>query len=149
MIKIVAANERHLDAVVRMEQECFSMPWTREQLETQLDESRYIFLAAEDEQGSALGYVGLMYVLDEGYISNIAVMPEHRREGIADMLLDELKARAQEKRLAFMTLEVRKSNNAARKLYEKHGYREVGLSRNHYSRPLEDAVLMTCFLSEE
>ena len=109
----------------------------------------HIFLAAEDENGRVVGYVGLMYVLDEGYISNVAVSPSRRREGIADMLLAELYARAKEKKLSFLTLEVRESNIPARSLYKKHGYTEVGRRKGYYSLPKEDAVLMTCFLSEE
>ena len=76
------------------------------------------FLAAEAENGRAVGYVGLMYVLDEGYISNVAVSQDRRREGIADMLLDELRARAEAKKLSFLTLEVRLGNVPAQSLYK-------------------------------
>ncbi len=65
------------------------------------------------------------------------------------MLLTQLRARAEEKKLSFLTLEVRESNLAAQSLYKKHGYTEVGRRRGYYSLPKEDAVLMTCFLSEE
>ena len=149
MIRIVDTRPEQLDDILLMERQCFSVPWTREQLAAQLSDSMHIFLAAEDENGSAIGYVGLMYVLDEGYISNVAVSPSRRREGIADMLLAELYARAKEKKLSFLTLEVRESNIPARSLYKKHGYTEVGRRKGYYSLPKEDAVLMTCFLSEE
>lgn len=149
MVKIIDTEPRHIDDILELEKRCFSMPWTREQLVSQLPDDMHIFLAAEDESGGAIGYIGLMYVLDEGYISNVAVSPEHRRQGIADMLLDELRLRAQAKRLSFLTLEVRQSNMPARDLYKKHGYTEVGLRRNYYSRPTENAVLMTLFLREE
>ena len=149
MIRIVDTRPEHLDDILLMEQQCFSVPWTRDQLAAQMSDSMYIFLAAEDESGRAVGYVGLMYVLDEGYISNVAVSPSRRREGIADMLLTELYARAKAKKLSFLTLEVRESNAPAQSLYKKHGYTEVGLRKGYYSLPKEDAVLMTCFLSEE
>lgn len=149
MVRIVTARKEHLDDILRIEKECFSLPWTREQLEKQLDEERYVFLAAEDETGAAVGYVGLMYVLDEGYISNVAVTPSRRREGIADMLLSELYEKAREKELSFLTLEARLGNIAAQSLYKKHGYTQVGLRRNFYDKPREDAVLMTCYLNEE
>lgn len=149
MVRIVTARKEHLDYILRIEKECFSLPWTREQLEKQLDEDRYVFLAAEDETGAAVGYVGLMYVLDEGYISNVAVTPTRRREGIADMLLSELYEKAREKKLSFLTLEARLGNTAAQSLYKKHGYTQVGLRRNFYDKPREDAVLMTCYLNEE
>ncbi|MDY4144100.1 MAG: ribosomal protein S18-alanine N-acetyltransferase [Oscillospiraceae bacterium] len=149
MIRIVDTRPEHLDDILLMEQQCFSVPWTRDQLAAQMSDSMYIFLAAEDESGRAVGYVGLMYVLDEGYISNVAVSPSRRREGIADMLLTELYARAKAKKLSFLTLEVRESNAPAQSLYKKHGYTEVGMRKGYYSLPKEDAVLMTCFLSEE
>lgn len=149
MVRIVDTRPEHLDDILLMEQQCFSVPWTRDQLAAQMSDSMYIFLAAEDESGRAVGYVGLMYVLDEGYISNVAVSPSRRREGIADMLLTELYARAKAKKLSFLTLEVRESNAPAQSLYKKHGYTEVGMRKGYYSLPKEDAVLMTCFLSEE
>ena len=149
MIHIVDTRPEHLDDILLMEQQCFSVPWTRDQLAAQMSDSMYIFLAAEDESGRAVGYVGLMYVLDEGYISNVAVSPSRRREGIADMLLTELYARAKAKKLSFLTLDVRESNAPAQSLYKKHGYTEVGMRKGYYSLPKEDAVLMTCFLSEE
>ena len=149
MIRIVDTRPEHLDDILLMEQQCFSVPWTRDQLAAQMSDSMYIFLAAEDESGRAVGYVGLMYVLDEGYISNVAVSPSRRREGIADMLLTELYARAKAKKLSFLTLEVREINAPAQSLYKKHGYTEVGMRKGYYSLPKEDAVLMTCFLSEE
>lgn len=149
MVRIVDTRPEHLDDILLMEQQCFSVPWTHEQLMAQLSDFMHIFLAAEDENGRAVGYAGLMYVLDEGYISNVAVSPDRRREGIADMLLSELYERAKAKKLSFLTLEVRESNIPAQSLYKKHGYTEVGRRKAYYSRPKEDAVLMTCFLSEE
>lgn len=149
MVRIVDTRPEHLDDILQMEQQCFSVPWTHEQLMAQLSDFMHIFLAAEDENGRAVGYAGLMYVLDEGYISNVAVSPDRRREGIADMLLTELYERAKAKKLSFLTLEVRESNIPAQSLYKKHGYTEVGRRKAYYSRPKEDAVLMTCFLSEE
>ncbi len=149
MLRVVDTRPEQLDDILRIERQCFSLPWTREQLAAQLTDSMHIFLATEDGDGRVLGYVGLMYVLDEGYISNVAVSPDRRREGIADMLLTELYARAAEKKLSFLTLEVRESNFPAQSLYKKHGYIEVGRRRGYYSLPKEDAVLMTCFLSEE
>lgn len=149
MVRIVDTRPEHLDDILLMEQQCFSVPWTHEQLIAQLSDFMHIFLAAEDENGRAVGYAGLMYVLDEGYISNVAVSPDRRREGIADMLLTELYERAKAKKLSFLTLEVRESNIPAQSLYKKHGYTEVGRRKAYYSRPKEDAVLMTCFLSEE
>ena len=147
MTHIVSVEERHLDDIEHIERECFSMPWTREQLRHQMGDD-HIFICAENENGRAVGYVGLMHVLDEGYISNVAVSSDFRRQGIADALLDELRRRGEAKGLSFMTLEVRAGNAPARALYAKHGYRDVGLRKNYYERPREDAVLMTLYLNE-
>ena len=70
-----------LDALEELEKECFSLPWTREQLQSELPDERHVFLTAELD-GDVVGYVGMMCVLDEGYISNVAVSPRFRRQGI-------------------------------------------------------------------
>lgn len=149
MIEIVDTGLEHIDDIAELEKQCFSIPWTSEQLASQLTDNMHICLSAVDGEARTVGYVGLMYVLDEGYISNVAVAPAHRREGIGGMLLDTLRERAEEKRLAFLTLEVRQTNEPAKSLYKKHGYVEVGLRKGYYTKPTEDAILMTLFLSEE
>ena len=109
----------------------------------------HIFLAALNDSGEAVGYVGLMYVLDEGYISNVAVSPEWRRRGIGDMLIEELLRRALAKKLSFVTLEVRESNAPAIALYSKHGYVPVGTRKNYYDLPRENAILMTKIFTDK
>ena len=131
--RIVDVSAEHIRQIEEIERDCFSRPWTAE------------FIAAVD--GSRVfGYVGLMYVLDEGYISNVAVHPDARRQGIGDALIDVLAAKAAELELAFLTLEVRESNAPAIALYAKHGFHPVGKRKNYYDAPKEDAVLMTCYL---
>lgn len=144
--RIVDAKPAHLEALHEIENECFSMPWTVEMLKAQLRDERHEFIVAEDGEGKVLGYVGMMYVIDEGYISNVAVSEKYRRQGIADALIDMLYERASALGLSFMTLEVRKSNLPAIRLYEKHGFAVVGSRKNYYDLPKEDALLMTCFL---
>lgn len=144
--KIEDAQERHLDRLEELEKACFSMPMTRTQLENQLPDSRHVFLVAEDTENVVQGYVGMLYVLDEGYISNVAVAPEQRRKGIAGSLLEELMRRAQALSLAFVSLEVRAGNAPAIALYEKHGFRPAGVRKNYYSMPREDAIIMTKFM---
>ena len=100
-------------------------------------------LAAVDGAGRLLGYVGLLAVVDEGYITNVAVRPDCRRQGVASSLLGALEAQGRARELAFLTLEVRQSNAPARALYEKLGYLQAGLRSNYYENPREDAVIMT------
>jgi ribosomal-protein-alanine N-acetyltransferase len=145
-ITIADASEALLPQIQRIEQQSFSVPWTEQMLRMQLDPDSHVFLTAEAD-GGVVGYIGMMYVLDEGYISNVAVHPDFRRRGVADALLDALEARARALLLSFLTLEVRQSNAPAVALYEKHGYRIAGRRRNYYEKPTEDALLMTLTLS--
>lgn len=143
--RIVDVSAEYIPQIEEIERECFSRPWTAEQLSGQMRNAQHEFIAAVDD-GKVLGYVGLMYVLDEGYISNVAVHPEARRQGIGDALIDALAVKAKELELAFLTLEVRESNAPAIALYAKHGFHPVGKRKNYYDAPKEDAVLMTCYL---
>ena len=136
------AEKRDLSALAALEAEIFSAPWTEEQLSGYLEGENHLFLVAE-EVDEIIGYVNAMAILDEGYIGNVAVAPAHRRRGVGDALLATLTALGREKGLAFLTLEVRQSNAPARRLYEKHGFQAVGRRRGYYSRPREDAILMT------
>ena len=143
--RIIDTTEAQLKQIEAIEQQCFSCPWTLEQLRSQLSDDRHVFLAAVTENGAVLGYVGMMFVLDEGYISNVAVAPAHRRQGVADDLISALMMRAEELGLAFVTLEVRAGNEPAKALYAKHGFVPVGRRKNYYDLPKEDAILMTRF----
>ena len=144
--RIDDVREEQLEQIEEIEKACFSLPWTIEQLKSQLKDSQHEFIASLDDEGRVLGYVGMMYVLDEGYISNVAVDPEARRQGIGRDLIKELMARAAALDLAFVTLEVRCSNAAAIALYEKQGFLPVGKRKNYYAFPREDAILMSHFL---
>ncbi|MGN0982399.1 MAG: ribosomal protein S18-alanine N-acetyltransferase [Candidatus Limivicinus sp.] len=143
--RIVDAAEAQLEQIQTIERQCFSCPWTIDQLRGQLPDERHAFLTAVEESGAVLGYVGMMIVLDEGYISNVAVAPANRRQGVADALISALTARAKELGLAFVTLEVRAGNEPAKSLYAKHGFVPVGRRKNYYDLPKEDAILMTRF----
>lgn len=141
-VVITDVQPRHLSQIEELEKQCFSLPWTWEQLMSQLPDDSHEFLAAEAE-GKILGYVGMMTVLDEGYISNVAVDPAYRRQGIGDLLIGELLSRAVMRQLSFVTLEVREHNEAAIALYRKHGFSPVGMRKNYYVHPVENALLMT------
>ena len=143
--RIIDTTEAQLEQIEAIEQQCFSCPWTLDQLRSQLSDDRHVFLAAVAESGAVLGYVGMMFVLDEGYISNVAVAPARRRQGVADALISALMMRAEELSLAFVTLEVRAGNEPAKALYAKHGFVPVGRRKNYYDLPKEDAILMTRF----
>lgn len=141
--KLVPMSRDNVGEIADIEQECFSKPWTKQMLMEELDNLSASFIAAQAEDGSILGYAGLTVVLDEGYINNVAVREEYRKQGIASALLDVFIRFAKAHQLAFLTLEVRASNSAAITLYHKHGFEEVGRRKNYYEDPKEDAILMT------
>ncbi|MBO5727842.1 MAG: ribosomal protein S18-alanine N-acetyltransferase [Oscillospiraceae bacterium] len=140
--EIVPMDRGHIPQILALEQACFSMPWTENMLEDALFDPNACFIVAEDGEGGVLGYAGLHAILDEGYIDNVAVEEAARRHGVASALLDVF-CRFGEVNLAFLTLEVRASNQPAIALYEKHGFQRAGLRKGYYQHPREDAVIMT------
>lgn len=148
-MRIREALPEDAGAIAELEKRCFPTPWTPETIEACLaaGEGR-IFLAAEAEDGTLAGYMGLQHVLDEGYIDNVCTAPEFRRQGVARALIGEMIRRAGELGLSFLTLEARASNAPAIALYEKCGFKNMGLRPGYYERPPEDAVIMTLFLEE-
>ena len=142
-VRIVPMNADHLDEIAALERVCFSAPWSRAMLAEELDNACSAFLAALDEDGRVVGYAGLQVVLDEGYITNVAVRPEDRQKGVASQLLKVFIDFARGNHLAFLTLEVRPSNTAAIVLYGRHGFRTAGRRKNYYEHPKEDALIMT------
>ena len=149
-IKIVPMNADHLEELEKLERLCFSRPWSRKMLAEELENQCAAFLVAQDgETGQVIGYAGLLVVADEGYITNVAVDPSRRRQGVAAQLLQVFDNFARGNQLAFLTLEVRPSNAAAIALYEGFGFAEAGRRRNYYDLPKEDALILTKYYTEE
>lgn len=149
-IKIVPMAAEHLNDVAALELACFSRPWSRQMLAEELDNQCAAFLVAlEPETEKVIGYAGLLVAADEGYITNVAVDPSRRRQGVAAQLLQVFDNFARGNQLAFLTLEVRPSNTAAIALYQGFGFREVGRRRNYYDLPKEDALILTKYYTEE
>jgi [ribosomal protein S18]-alanine N-acetyltransferase len=141
-ITVAPMAERHLDALVRLEQACFSEPWTRTGLAEEIGNPAAVFAVAE-YGGETVGYAGMHCVCGECYVDNVAVFPEFRRKGAATALLSYLIDRAKERDGAFLTLEVRESNFPARETYAAFGFREEGRRKNFYRGPAEDALILT------
>lgn len=101
-IKIVPMNADHLEELEKLERLCFSRPWSRKMLAEELENQCAAFLVAQDgETGQVIGYAGLLVVADEGYITNVAVFPEYRRQGVAAKLLAVFENFARGNHLAF------------------------------------------------
>ncbi len=149
-MKLLPMEARHISRAVEIERLSFPDPWPASFFVSELENPFCRYIAAEDEaDGRLMGYAGFQYVLDEGYINNIAVSPEYRRKGVASALLEALIEMALELGLSFLTLEVRAGNAPALALYSVFGFKPVGRRKSYYERPREDAILMTRLLKPE
>lgn len=134
-------KQNHIRIIAEIEKENFSEPWSEKSITESLNNSTVFFVAEKGDE--LIGYVGLQYILDEGYITSIAVKKENRNSGVATMLLNKCFSFAKEKHLAFISLEVRISNEKAINLYNKLDFKKEGLRKNFYRFPNEDAIIMT------
>ena len=131
---------RHVDGVCRIENACFSEPWSKDSLcALTNDENAVFFVAVRD--GEPVGYGGFYVAADVGAIANIGVLPEFRRRGVGERLLNALIEEAKAKKLVQLQLEVRASNGGAIALYRKAGFQKCGVRRRFYRKPVEDAEL--------
>ena len=147
--RITRMTAAHLPQVAALEKVCFPAdPWSAELFWAALESPHTVLLAAEGEDGMALGYAMLSVVLDEGNLDNIAVAPYFRRQGVAEALLSTLIEFGRTS-LSVLLLEVRASNLPAIALYEKHGFVPVGRRKDYYESPREDALLMTLDFKKE
>ncbi len=143
-ITVLPMAAEHISAVAVLEAACFSLPWSEDGLREELTNPFARFLVAVDGD-TVVGYMGLHVIAGEGAVTNIAVSPDRRREGIARTLLH---ASATDD-VCRITLEVRESNRAARALYEREGFVCDGVRPRFYEQPTEDAVLYSLYLKEE
>lgn len=141
MMHIDKLKNEYVSQVREIEKACFSNPWSLEDLSAQVDNPTSHFLVAVKD-GKAVGYMGLQIFSGEGYVTNVAVLPEYRGQGIAKALI----SKQLENEMDFITLEVRKSNYPAISLYEKMGFDKIGIRPKFYSNPTEDAVIMTKYM---
>ena len=134
--------EADLKAILTIEERCFPDPWSEGIFRSALVDELCFWLVAETG-GALAGYAGMQSVLDEGYIDNVAVDPAFRRRGVASALLEGMIREARQRKLRFLSLEVRAGNEGAIALYAAHGFQRVGRRRGYYLRPPEDALIMT------
>lgn len=146
-ISILKMKKEDVHAVALLEKECFSCPWSETSLLESLENEASVFLCAKSN-GKIVGYIGASVVLDEAYVSDIAVAKGERRKGIGKRLLEECENVCRKKGASFLSLEVRKSNEKARALYEKRGFCVLGERKNFYSEPRENALVMTKYFKE-
>lgn len=140
-MNIVPMNEHHVPQIALLERECFADPWSQQSIASELHNPLSLWLVAQEGQ-TLLGYVGSQTCLDETDMMNIAVSPASRRQGVARALIEALVSALREHGSKQLTLEVRASNGPARQLYESLGFLQVGLRKNYYRNPKEDALIL-------
>ena len=139
--------ERFL-GVAELEGLCFSLPWSEKALGLLVTDKNAGFVAIDSDTGRVAAYGGMMVVLDEGQITNIATHPDYRRQGLGESIVRALVDYAEKEGLCLISLEVRESNCAAIALYEKLGFLSVGVRKNFYTSPREDGIVMTKSIGE-
>ena len=131
----------HIAQVAELEKICFADPWSEKSIASELENPLSYWLVAL-EGSNVAGYAGSQTVLGETDMMNVAVRPECRRQGVAEVLIAALIAGLKKRESHCLTLEVRDSNAPARALYEKLGFLEVGRRKNYYRNPKEDALIL-------
>jgi len=132
----------HIDDIMIIEKLSFNIPWSRNAFFEEIQNNNSSRYLVAKFKGRIAGYIGMWKVLDEGHITNIAVHPEYRGNGIGSLLLEGLVALARTEEISSLTLEVRRSNKAALHLYGKYGFEVAGNRKGYYADNGEDAIIM-------
>ncbi len=144
-LEIAAATPADIPDIAAIERACFSVPWSEKAISDSMNAKTVFYIARVG--GNAVGYIGASIVAGEGYVTNVAVSPEFRRQGIGEALLNTVIGK-HKCELEFLSLEVRMSNDAAISLYNKLGFKKAGTRKRFYEHPTEDAFIMTKTLSK-
>lgn len=139
--RIRAMVDRDVDRVAELEAHAFGSPWEAGTFRRLLGRSGAELLVSE-VRGEIVGYAVLWCILDQGELANIAVDPAWQRRGLGSRLLERVLERARERGVADLFLEVRESNTVARELYRRRGFVPIGVRRNYYDSPREDARVL-------
>ena len=131
----------HVAQIAELEQLCFTDPWSERSISAELESKLSLWLVALEAE-RVVGYVGSQTVLGWTDMMNLAVHPDFRRRGIGEGLVAALEEELKKQGSQQLTLEVRASNESAKALYSKLGFREVGLRKNYYHKPREDALIL-------
>lgn len=146
---IVALQESHIDEILAIEKASFRQPWQRNYFLSELNcNAAQDVVALESRNEQIIAYACMRRLLDEMHVLKIAVAHPWRRRGVATWLMREGFQRAREHRMKTVLLEVRRSNHAARRLYEKLGFQIVGTRLRYYPDTGEDALMMIKTLEE-
>lgn len=140
MIRLPTVED--IPAAAKIEQACFSDPWSETLLQESVQNAWNHFWISEDEKGEITGYAAFSFIAGEGEIQRIGVLPQARRRGAARELMAAMEDFVRENQGDALTLEVRSGNAAARNLYKTCGFQEEAIRKAYYRNPTEDAVIM-------
>ena len=143
-MNISSMKKEDVNSVALLEKECFASPWTEKTLLEETENPTSVFLVAKVD-GKTVGYIGANDILGEVFITNVAVLNDYRKQGVATALIKELINICRKNNASYLTLEVRKSNIAAINLYKKLGFSVVGERADFYSNPTENALLYSLY----
>ena len=136
-------NDSHVNGVYELSKSCFAIPWTLDSIKNELNNPVAKYIIAQDSSTKeVIGFVGMWIIAGEGDITNIAVNPTYRKQGVASNLLNNLFEISKEYNCNDITLEVRSSNIPAQNLYKKFNFKEEGIRKKYYSDNGEDAIIM-------
>ncbi|MEC1158571.1 ribosomal protein S18-alanine N-acetyltransferase [Cytobacillus horneckiae] len=135
-------KEQDIDDVLKVEHESFSVPWSREAFYNEITKNQFAAYIVIEENGQVIGYSGTWVVTDEAHVTNVAILPQYRGRKLGEAMMKKLMEIASELGAKTMTLEVRLSNEVARKLYRKLGFQDGGIRKNYYTDNQEDALIM-------
>lgn len=138
-----------IEGIYEVEEDCFSVPWSRNSIKMDLMEAERTLYFVLEENQEIVGYGGAWIVLDEGQITNIAVKNKYRRSGNGAVLVRKLVRELFKKGMTEIFLEVRQSNTAALVLYRRFGFSVKGIRKNYYTDPIEDAYIMSLGKEEQ
>jgi [ribosomal protein S18]-alanine N-acetyltransferase len=140
-LRFVPLSKELIDEILVIESSTHSAPWSRKSFENELEHKYGVFLIALIE-GKVIGYGGTWVLVDEAHVTNVVVSPEFRGQGIGRKLMNEMLVKAREKGAVCATLELRKSNEVALKLYESMGFIQATVRKAYYPDNQEDAIVM-------
>lgn len=147
--EILPLAPAHISQIAAIEQACFTDPWSLETLTEELTAPLARYFVCQGETGTVLGYIGTRMVYDVCEITNVAVIPARRRQGLAGAMYRALEAECRRRGITLVNLEVRETNLTAQAFYRAYGFVPVGKRRNYYESPREDAILMSRLLEKE
>ena len=136
------AERRDVTALLALEEAQFPEPWTRGMLLDEITNAETRRYTVALEGARIVGYLGVMFVLDELHVNTIGTLPDYEGRGIATVLLDDAWRDAAQRGIRRATLEVAVSNERAQRLYYRYGFQPVGIRKNYYERTREDALVL-------